>query len=330
MIFKIKNADRRMWREIQREIPKDIFDFHTHSFNVESFVYGIPEALKIYLPCDVKTTMHNLRKAFPGRKLCALITGWPTKNSDIHRQNECVAFQSEKKNLFFLALVSPETKISYIEKFLRKKHCLGLKPYKCFAPAPEEARITDFITLEQLKVANQYGAVVTLHLSKKAGIVDPVNLKDILTLAEKFPLITWNLAHCGRSFVPYYIEKYASRLEQLKKPGIFFDTGAITDVDVFTYFFSIFGSDKVLFGSDSPVSFLHGKCVGFGYDWAFIAEETHKITASFPVSPVLLLYEQVAAMSKAFKKVRFNAQDRELIFSKNARRIVKYVTSRKP
>ncbi|MCM8759558.1 MAG: hypothetical protein NC906_07310, partial [Candidatus Omnitrophica bacterium] len=70
MIFKIKNADRRMWREIQREIPKDIFDFHTHSFNVESFVYGIPEALKIYLPCDVKTTMHNLRKAFPGRKLC--------------------------------------------------------------------------------------------------------------------------------------------------------------------------------------------------------------------------------------------------------------------
>ncbi|MCX7706140.1 MAG: amidohydrolase family protein [bacterium] len=329
MDLKIKTADRRMWREIRDIIPENIFDFHVHSFREDGFLEKIPESLKIYLPCDTKTVLTNLKKTFPGRKIKAILTGWPSIDSDIEKQNEYIALQAEKRNLYFLALVSPHTDLATIEKLLKKKECIGLKPYKCFAKNSEDARITDFIPMGQLEFANHYGLIITLHLSRRAGVVDPVNLRDIINLAEKFPSIKWNLAHCGRSFVIYYIEKHKDCLKELNKENIYFDTAAISDSEVFTYFFSIFGSNKILFGSDSPISFLHGKSVGFGYDWAFIAEETHKITASFPVSPCLLLYEQLMAMHRAFKKVGFTRGDIELIFSINANRIVRDVISRK-
>jgi len=329
MNIKIRDVDRRIRDEINSIIPDYVFDFHTHCFLDDGFDGCVPDSLKIYLPCDTESIFNKLRMFFPQRKLTGIITGWPDVRADLIKQNDYIACAAAKHNLFFLALISPRTDISYIEQIVKKKECIGFKPYKCFAKNPEDARISDYVTQKQMEIANSFGLVITLHLSKRSGIADSVNIHDILNLIEKFPFIRWNLAHCGRSFTPYYIEENVRGLEKLVRPNIYLDTSAVTDSEVFSLLFSIFGPNRIIYGSDAPVSFLRGKCVAFGYDWAFITEETHTITASFPVSPTLILYEQLRAMKKAFKKSGFKKTDIKKVFFENAFDIVKEVMRRK-
>ncbi|MCM8765139.1 MAG: amidohydrolase [Candidatus Omnitrophica bacterium] len=329
MKIEIRNVDRKIWAEVSHLIPKKIFDFHIHSFIQSGFIGEIPEFLKIYLPCDIKSVLNNIRLILADRQISGLITGWPSGESDLKKQNDYIATSANENNLLFLVLTKPQLDQSYLETIIKKKQCIGFKPYKCFAKDPEEARITDYISHHQLEIANYYGLVITLHLSRRAGISDSINIEDLSLLAEKYPSIIWNLAHCGRSFIPDYLEKAIGQLSHLKKMKIYFDTAAVNDSEVFSIIFSEFGSEKILYGSDAPVGFLRGRCVGFGYDWAFIAEETHQITASFPVSPALATYEQLKAMNKAFKRLNFLDHETKKVFFKNAQEIVQSIINKK-
>lgn len=329
MNIKIEQVDKRIWDEIKHVIPENIFDFHIHSFLDNSFYGDVPDSLRVYLPCDIDTVLYNMQLIFPERKCTGIITGWPCTTSDLIKQNNYAADSAKKNNLFFLALVNPLMDNLYLEDIVKKKECVGLKPYKCFAKNPEDARITDYLTMKQVEIANKYGLVITLHLSRRPGISDSLNLEDLYYLSEKYPDVVWNLAHCGRSFIPEYIEDAVGSLKQLMKRNIYLDTAAVTDSEVFTIVFSEFGSEKILYGSDIPVAFLRGKCVGFGYDWAFIADETHSITASFPVAPALLVYEQIKAMCRAFKKTGFIMSDIERIFFRNSEQIVRKIIKKK-
>ncbi len=321
----LREVDRKIWSEIGQVIPETIFDFHIHCFREDGFICDIPDSLKVYPPCDIEAVLSNIKTVFPERKTGCILTGWPSTSSNLVKQKDYLSSAAAKNNLFFLALINPDMDIKYLEKIVMKKECIGFKPYKCFADTPEDARITDFITKQQIEMANHHGLIITLHLSKKAGISDPQNIEDLDYLSEKYPSVIWNLAHCGRSFIPDYIEGTIPCLKRLLKPNIYFDTAAVTDSEVFTIVFSEFSPDRILFGSDIPVAFLRGKCVGFGYDWAFIAEETHKITASFPVEPALLLYEQLKAMNKAFRKTGLDRVDIENVFFKNAEKIIRKI-----
>ncbi|MCM8765120.1 MAG: amidohydrolase [Candidatus Omnitrophica bacterium] len=329
MKIEIRNVDRKIWAEVSHLIPEKVFDFHIHSFTHSGFIGEIPELLRIYLSCDINSVLNNIHLILANRKISGLITGWPSAMSDLRKQNDYIASSADENDLFFLILTNPQLDQSYLETIIKKKRCIGFKPYKCFAKNPEEARITDYMSHEQLEIANHFGFVITLHLSRKAGISDQFNIEDLSLLAERYPSIIWNLAHCGRSFIPDYLENSIKQLSHLKKMKIYFDTSAVNDNEVFTIIFSEFGPEKVLYGSDVPVSLLRGRCVGFGYDWAFIAEETHKISASFPVSPALVVYEELKAMKKAFKRLNFSIAETEKIFFKNAIEIVQEIANKK-
>ncbi len=325
----LREVDRKIWSEIGQIIPENIFDFHIHCIYEGGFTGRIPDPLKIYLPCDIEAVLDNMRTVLPERKTTGIITGWPAITADLLKQNDYISSSAARNNLFFLALTAPQMDARYLENIAKKRECVGFKPYKCFADFPEDARITDYITEKQIEIADHYGLIITIHLSKRAGISDPLNLEDLDRLSEKYRSVFWNLAHCGRSFIPDYIENAAVHLKRLMKRNIYLDTAAVTDNEVFTIVFSEFGPDRILYGSDIPVSFLRGRCVGFGYDWAFITEETHSITASFPVKPALLLYEQIKAMNKAFRKTGFKMPEIEKIFFRNSEKIIQKITKGK-
>ena len=53
-----------------------------------------------------------------------------------------------------------------------------------------------------LEVANRYGLPVTLQLSKRRGIADPDNIRDLEHLTDRYGAVKWILAHCARGFYP--------------------------------------------------------------------------------------------------------------------------------
>jgi len=332
MKVQIKQVDERIWNEEIKEIlPSKIFDAHVHTLKKDFFSNCVPEGLRIYGECSVPAVQKKLSFLFQTRQLQFLFTGWPSTDALIEKQNMYLINCSKKYQFNFLVIVTPQFTPSYLEKIVKDKNCIGFKPYKCFSSKsdPEDAKITDYLPEHQIEIANEYGLLITLHLSKRKGISDPENIDDLLYLSEKYPCVSWNLAHCGRSYFPENIEKSMRNMIRLKGRNVFFDTSAVADRCVFEILFSEFGADYIIYGSDAPICFHRGKCVRFGYDWAFITKETHSITASFPVEPALLLYEQLWAMCHAIKKLKFSKKQANEIFFENAEKVIKKVKSSK-
>lgn len=326
-----EKIDRDIWEgELNEFIPDKIFDFHCHIFDLKHFRQPYPaepKILKRYSKVKLMDFQNGNKVFFPGRETRYLITGWPHHQSDLNKQNEFVFNEikkSSEKEVYGLLLITPEMETKYLIRKIEKENFAGFKPYKCFSRSlPENSRIKDFFTEEQMEIANQYRLIVTLHLSMKKGIADPVNLDDMEFLSSRYPNITWNLAHCGRSFIPENLEKVLPVLKGWDKKNIYYDISAVTNSEVFYLLLSELGAKKVLFGSDNPIGFLRGKCIGLGYDWAFITEDKFSLKESFgKVSPTFLLYEELRALKRASQRAGLLKKEIEKMFYGNAENLL--------
>jgi len=292
----------------------------------------VPDALKYYEPAGFKSLRKNLETVYPSRKISCLVCGWPNPASAVELQNRYIVREvarAAEGSAYGLVLVTPEMRAARIAEFMREPGIVGLKPYKCYARGadPEDARIRNFLTDGQMALADEQRLVITLHLSMRKGISDPRNLDDIEMLAEKYPGIAWNLAHCGRAFIPENMEAIMPALRRLRKKRIYFDIAAVNDSEVFYTLLSGIGPDRILFGSDIPVGLLRGRCVQFGNDWSFIAENTHSITAVFPVVPTFQIYEELRTFRRAARRYRITRRDIGKVFFGNAEGIIREVAN---
>ncbi len=330
MKVELREVDKTIWREeIENFLPERIFDFHCHIFKRDGFHSSIPKEIKIYLPGNLNSLIKRSEILFPKRKMKYLLTGWPIPSSDLIKQNEFVFHQIEtaQKETFGLMTISPDMKPDYLIREIQNKGFIGFKPYKCFSQGkdPEDSRIEDFLPKGQLEVADQYRLIITLHLSKKKGISEPQNLEDLERFFSDYPNVIWNLAHCGRAFIPENLEKALPTLKRWNKKNInvYYDTAAVNDSEVFYLLLTEIGVKRILFGSDNPIGFLRGKCIGLGYDWTFITEDKFSFKESFgKVKPTFLLYEELRALKRAAQRANLLNEEIEDIFYRNAERIL--------
>ncbi|MCM8820500.1 MAG: amidohydrolase [Candidatus Omnitrophica bacterium] len=326
-----KYIDIYIWeRELKTFLPEDIFDFHSHIFNIENFSKKLQKEgiFKKFCVYGGREEIYYNKLLFPGKKVRFLFAGFPYSGCDIRRQNDFVYRETQKlQGSKFFILTTPALEERYLKIWIEEKGTSGFKPYKCFSiKDPEKSRIADFLPYNQIEIANKYGLIITLHLSRKKGLADRYNFNDLLMLSDKYHSVKWNLAHCGRIFIPHYIEEIAYRLEELKNRNIYFDISAVCDSDIFSVFLSKIGPLKILFGSDNPIGLLRGRCVGLGYDWVFITEDKvpfDKMKESFgPVEPTFMIYEQLMCFRRAFTKAKLTKKDIQNIFYNNARKLL--------
>jgi hypothetical protein len=329
MEFVLNETDTLIWeRELRDFIPDKIFDFHCHIFDAGELA---PESIPAHyrsLGCYDITSQKKYNAAlFPGIKFDCLVTGWPNEAAGLKRQNDFLFSESRKGGgPHMLLLVRPEMDRDYIEAQIDKTGAAGFKPYKCFSKAePENSRIVDYLPEEQIEIADRCNLIITLHLSRKKGIADENNFEELLELSDRYPGVIWNLAHCGRSFIPEFLEADIPEFGELKKRKVYFDISAVTDAEVMLIIIEGMGAERVLYGSDSPVGLMRGKCAGFGYDWMFVAEDKfdfRKLRESFGViEPTFVLYEQLRALKRACKRAGLTKGQVEDIFYYNAKKL---------
>lgn len=332
MNITFREIDRAIWtKELDDFIPERIIDFHSHIFNLKYLPSGLSAKSGLFK----KFSVYGLRRQssydeilFSGRKVNYLVTGWPYVGSDIKQQNDYVRRETRRHGeSWYLMLVEPCMEPAYITREIEERGVSGFKPYKCYSRrAPDDSRVTDFLPAEQIAIANRYGLVVTLHLSIKSGIANNVNFRDILTLSDKYPDVIWNMAHCGRSFIPASLENICGRLRSLNGRNIYFDTAAVSDNEVFNMFLSEIGPGRMLYGSDNPIGLLRGRCVELGYDWLFVTEDRFPIASakeSFGgIEPTFMLYEELRTLRRACRKANLSKKDIADIFYNNAANIL--------
>lgn len=289
-ILTLTDLDQRIWQdELNSWVPRHIFDQHTHIYrwehnldpNKSNTAYGkvvengFEEASSELLDkCDAVL--------MPGREVHRLAFPFPYPQCDFQAANDYLATQIvEDQASAALMLVHPTMDAQDVEATVLRHGFLGFKPYRNYSVTGDinECRITDFLPEHQIAVADRYGLIVMMHISKRKGIADPENQHDLMDLCERYPRVRWILAHCARSYSAWPIKQAASTLRRL--PNVWFGTSSVCESDAFDALFSTVGIDRVMYGSDDvPVGVGRGKYVAWGEGWAYLSPNNQSLTTT--------------------------------------------------
>jgi len=203
---------------------------------------------------------------------------------------------------------------------------LGIKPYPDLAPqGSEDASTFDFAPHAHLAMLNALGGVLMLHLPRRGRIADPNNISELKELRQKYPLIRLIVAHIGRAYclptalagLPHFADD----------PGICFDTAANLNADVFQYELETIGPERILYGSDLPVTMMRGvrEHVGDKYinytDGPF-SWNTNRKTPEEEAAYTFYLYEELRALIKAVERAGMGKAEFEQIMYTNAAKLL--------
>ncbi len=293
------------WNELEDFLPDMLFDAHTH------VSYGNTElpgggGIRKGEAFGIETLLSWDSELYPGREMSYSLIGMPLKEIDVYKMADYTIYESQKyRNAYPVIVVKPGIDEKRLEKYIEEKNVIGFKPYRYYSVTGDidECRITDFLPENIVKIANRYGLLIVLHLSKRNGALDKDNKHDLMYLSEKYPNVKWQLAHCARSFNPYFLEGAIGYLSELE--NIYFDTSAVCESDVFNILLSNIDISRILFGSDNiPVHIEGGKYISYGHAWMFLSgkscnlELTHCDPDTVPV-----VYEELIALKRAMTQV---------------------------
>jgi len=173
-----------------------------------------------------------------------------------------------------------------------------------------------------VKVAHEEGLCITLHMVKARAAADPSNQHWIRYYCQSYPYMQLILAHAGRGFNPYHTIEGLRALKEL--PNLWCDMAAVTEAGACEAIIEILGHDRLLYGTDFPVSHLRGRCVAAGDGFVWLYEETlNWDTVSFqPLRPVFVGLESLRILKQAAWHQRLSDSQVEDIFCHNTRRLL--------
>ena len=334
-LLAFNDQDRQIWEEELNDfVPDRVYDTHAH-LSLDKFNLN-PKKSKPSaddLPWRIlerEATLARLVECdavlLPGREVTYLASPMPHRHCDFNRTNEFAAGEAlAKPGTTVQMVVHPKMTAKEVEQAVVKHRFVGFKPYRHYALSGDaaECRIPEFMPEHQLEVANRYGLIIRLHISKSRAMADPENIEDLERLTEKFPRVRWVLAHCARTYSDWPLEKYGQRLSQL--PNIWYDTSSVCESAAFDALFSVSRHDQVCYGSDDiPVGIVRGKYVAFGYCWSQLDEGNQSVNVSHCTSGFTFVrYEMLRAMRRAARNAKLTKAQIEDIFYNNANSLVK-------
>ena len=331
--MKLTNLDRQIWEEeLSDFVPKNIFDIHTHiyrwAFNLDKKKQTSPLALTIgkYFP-EVSWELANKidEIMMPGRKVDRLSLPFPfPKPCDFESSNQYLGKEVSKSNKSRgLILINPQMSEKKIKEELTKSNAIGFKPYRYYSLTGDaiNAKITDFMPENQIKIANTLGLIIMMHVSKKDAIADNDNIQEIIFLSEKYPNVKWILAHCARSYSAWAIEKAAKKLRGLK--NVWYDCSTVCESDSLDALYSGIGIDRVMYGSDDMIGPSRGKYITFGKAWTFLSPENNFLNLDHCDERMTFIrYEQLRAMKRGARQIGLNIEQKKALFHDTARKLI--------
>ncbi|MCK4416782.1 MAG: amidohydrolase family protein [Candidatus Latescibacteria bacterium] len=323
--------DRRIWEEeLEEFVPQRIFDAHTHIFKPEHCLQtsnDIPPRPDL---ADKEMNLSFLREYFdvllPKREIHYLLIGFPFIKCDFDRLNTFVAVEATEDMLSAPSMVvHPQMHPKETAAMVEKHSFVGFKPYRWYSTTGDavECSITDMLPESLIEVANDKHLLITLHLSKRSGIADKDNIKGLRRLSQRYCNVQWILAHCARSFNPWFLEKAIEQIRDL--PNVWYDTSAVCDSGVFDILLRNISWKRILYGSDAlPGSGERGKYIAFAYGWALLREDNHRLDLSHCESRMTFaLYEELRALRRAAQNAGLTETQLEDIFYNNAIQLLK-------
>lgn len=233
-------------------LPNKIIDSHVHC-GTEGEVLFVEERTLMhmastYLSNTVEQSKMLHEKFFAEKNILNLKFPFAPKGIDHKKTNDYLQSNADKKDR--IALYGIPDDIEYTITSLRTGSYSALKMYYSYFN-PSSTKIYEYFKPEILEVCQQLGLPIILHLPSSIT----KSFFQIQTLINDFPYLKIVIAHMGLQKIvsTELLETY----DKLKKhENVFFDNAMIPSAEILTNAVNIFGSERILYGSDEPLNMI--------------------------------------------------------------------------
>ena len=158
---------------------------------------------------------------------------------------------------------------------------------------------------------------------KATALSDKANQRAIRRLCEAHPGMQLILAHAARGFNMYHTISGLPALKGLR--NVWFDSSAVCEPGALLAIIRTFGPERLLYGSDFPVTHIRGKAVTLGDSFLWLGADSARLEAAYAeggrVRPTLVGIESLRALKAACDAARLPASSVCDIFYGNAARM---------
>ena len=328
--------DKFIYEEYLRDfLPDRMIDIHVHIWKEgmeregSESRKGMVDWTKLVAPdCSIEDLMRSYEQMFPGKSVKPVLMGWPS--CDLQKTNAYALSCAKEYKLPVFYCTNWDTDPEEIRRAITEEGYCGIKPYLNKSPPyipAAEVRIFDFLTHEHLKVCDELGAVVMLHIPRSLRLRDPVNLAQMMEIEEKYPNAKVIIAHIGRAYCP---EDFGNAFELMAQTkNLLFDFTANTLDRAMVKIIDAVGPDRVMFGSDMPITKMRmyrivedGRYINVvprglygdvSYDKNMRETDETDITT--------FMYEELLAFKRASEELKLTRSEIENILGKNGAKL---------
>jgi predicted TIM-barrel fold metal-dependent hydrolase len=323
--WELRDYDQEFFaRQLDSFVPQRVFDAHAHLYRIEHWNYphvvGAGPAV-----VDLATFQDQIRWLMPGREVTGLFFGVGF-HQDYMPCNEFVAAETQRApGNFCEMVVPPDLDPEQLRATARSMGFRGLKVYHTFVPQKPtwNADIPQYLNEEHARVAGEEGWTITLHMVKPRALADPVNQHWIRHYATSYPGLKLILAHAARGFNAFHTVEGIHCLRGLR--NVWCDMSAVAEAPALEAIIEVLGADRLLWGSDYPISHLRGRCVSVGDQFVWLYEDTLDWKAAMPQATAQLLlvgHESLRALQHACRRMHLTDSQVEGIFFGNAQKML--------
>ncbi|QDU79749.1 Amidohydrolase [Polystyrenella longa] len=318
----IRDVDYEFYdRELSTFIPDQIYDAHTHLFDAAHFK---PEGADFPASVGLDEYRELIDVLHPGRDVSALFIPIPGPREMADAANQWIAEQQARDDrsrglFYFHAKDDPE----WIREEVKRLNLHGLKCYHVTSSRRPtwESAIPEYLPEEVVRIANEEGWVITLHMVKSRAVADAENYELIRDWCQRYPNMKLILAHSARGFQPAHNWEGLHHLKGL--PNLYFDSSANCEALAHIAVLKILGHENFMYGSDFHVSHLRGRSLAVAdtflwlYEQTPVWEERHQ-----SIEPVLVGLEHLRSLKWTALSLGLSDSQVEDIFFRNAQRLL--------
>lgn len=306
-------------------VPPDSFDAHLHLFRQEDASDAVPREIFDASRCAGWSAYGRSLDRWMGdrRPSGGLAFALPKRGLDVAAANRFVADEVRTQSgSRALMLVRPNDDPAQVEADLAADGFAGFKVYHVFAERPDtfDAGTEEFLPEWAWEIAHRRALAIMLHIVRARALADPANQAYIRDHCLRYPGARLILAHAARGFCGRHTVEGIASLRGLD--NVFFDTSAVCEAAPLEAVLREFGTRRLLFGTDFPVSEMLGRAVSIGDGFAWLYENNVDWQSAQFASPIRVGLESLLALQQACRTMRLRDDDVEHIFKTNARQML--------